>query len=156
MSQSNRRIAVVDDDASIRKALERFVRSHGFDVETFAGAEQFLAGAEPRMPECLILDVRMPGMSGLELQEALGRAGRHVPIVFITAHDDEQARRKALAAGAVAFLKKPFDDQALLHALERAIAHGESPLVIERAKGQQVEVERAASESGFDDGPHDG
>ncbi len=127
MGQSNPRIAIVDDDASIRKAMERFVRSHGFDVETFASAEQYLASAEQRKPECLILDVRMPGMSGLDLQEALAGAGRHVPIVFITAHDDEQARRKALAAGAVAFLQKPFDDHSLLHALERAIAQGERP-----------------------------
>jgi two-component system, LuxR family, response regulator FixJ len=96
----------------------------GLNVETFAGAEEFLATAEGTTAACLVLDVRMPGMSGLGLQKQLASAGRHIPIVFITGHEDEQARRAALEAGAVDFLQKPFDDQALLDSIARALAPG--------------------------------
>jgi FixJ family two-component response regulator len=120
-------VAVVDDDESVRKALRRLLRSLGLDVETFATAEDFLTSLEHHSPACLLLDVRMPGMSGLELQEHLASAGRRIPIVFITAHEDEQARLQALAGGATDFLQKPFDEQALRDAVAKALEHnGES------------------------------
>ena len=87
----------------------------------FATAEEFLARASGESPACLIMDVRMPGMSGLELQQHLNTAGRRIPIVFITAHEDQQARHAALAAGAVDFLIKPFDEQVLLRAVTQAL-----------------------------------
>ena len=113
-------IYVIDDDASVRKALQRLIRSAGMSVETFASAEEFLYAKVP-LPDFLVLDVRMPGMSGLELQQALLAENQHVPIVFITAHDDEQARQSAMLAGAVDFLHKPFEDHVLLEALSRTV-----------------------------------
>jgi two-component system, LuxR family, response regulator FixJ len=115
---SKLKIFVIDDDASVRKALQRLIRSAGMSVETFASAEEFLHAKVP-LPDFLVLDVRMPGMSGLELQQFLLAKNQLVPIVFITAHDDEQARRSAMLAGAVDFLHKPFEDHVLLQALSR-------------------------------------
>jgi FixJ family two-component response regulator len=122
MRQAGQTVSVIDDDESVRRALGRLIRSFGWNVETFASAEEFLAPGEHRAPACLVLDLRMPGMSGLELQERLAAAGRHIPVVFITGHPDESARRAALAAGAVEFLRKPFDDRVLLDAVARALA----------------------------------
>jgi FixJ family two-component response regulator len=119
--QTNQTVAVVDDDQSVRKALRRLLRSFELNVETFATAEEFLARAQGESPACLILDVRLPGMSGLELQQRLGSAGQRIPIVFITGHEDQQARLEALAAGAVDFLLKPFDEQVLLNAVSQAL-----------------------------------
>jgi FixJ family two-component response regulator len=124
MKQAGQTISVIDDDESVRRALRRLIHSFGWNVETFASAEEFLAPAEHRVPACLILDLRMPGMSGLELHERLAADGRRIPVVFITGHPDESARRAALAAGAVEFLQKPFDDQLLLDAVSRALAQG--------------------------------
>jgi FixJ family two-component response regulator len=121
VGQADPTISVIDDDESVRRALRRLIRSAGFDVETFRSAEDFLASGEGYAPACLILDVRMPGMSGLELQRRLATSGRHIPIVFITAHEDEPARRATLDAGAVGFLQKPFDDLALLEAVAKAL-----------------------------------
>lgn len=124
-------VFIIDDDPSVRKALRRLIRSAGMSVEAFASAEEFLEAfplssdcrrAESPRPDCLVLDMRMPGMSGLELQQRLAAANQHIPIVFISAHDDEQARGVALAAGAADFLLKPFDDHVLLAALARAMA----------------------------------
>jgi FixJ family two-component response regulator len=120
---SPRTIYVIDDDASVRKALKRLIRSTGMSAHTFASAEDFLA-SQRSLPDCLVLDLRMPGMSGLELQQQLAAEHRSVPIVFISAHDDEQTRHTALAAGAAAFLHKPFDDHALLDAIDQAAGHG--------------------------------
>jgi FixJ family two-component response regulator len=114
-------VSVVDDDESVCKALRRLLRSFGLKVETFATAEEFLARASSDSPAFLIVDVRMPGMSGLELQQHLNATGRKLPIVFITAHEDQQARHAALAAGAVDFLIKPFDEQVLLRAVTNAL-----------------------------------
>jgi FixJ family two-component response regulator len=119
--RTSQAIAVIDDDESVRKALRRLLLSFGLEVETFATAEEFLARAQGESPACLILDVRMPGISGLELQQRLGAARRRIPIVFITAHRDQQACHEALAAGAVDFLFKPFDEQALLNAVSQAL-----------------------------------
>ncbi len=121
MQPTSQVVAVVDDDESVCKALRRLLRSFGLNIETFATAEEFLARAPGEPPACLILDVRMPGMSGLELQQRLNAAGRRIPLVFITAHEDQQARHAALAAGAVDFLIKPFDEQVLLKAVTQAL-----------------------------------
>jgi FixJ family two-component response regulator len=114
-------ISVVDDDESVREALESLLRSAGFKAEVFASAEQFLRSDRAREVDCLIVDVRMPGMNGLELQRQLAADGSRVPIIFITAHGDEIARAQALRAGAVAFLRKPFSEQALLDAVQAVL-----------------------------------
>jgi FixJ family two-component response regulator len=128
MKQAGQIVSVIDDDESVRRALRRLIRSFGLNVETFASAEEFLAPGEHRAPACLLLDLRLPGMSGLELQERLAADGRRIPVVFITAHLDESARRAALAAGAVEFLLKPFDDRVLLDAVTRALAQGKKEM----------------------------
>jgi FixJ family two-component response regulator len=102
-------IAVVDDDPSVRRALKRLIKSTGFNVNTFATAQEFLDYANHESPDLIILDVRMPQMSGLELQEHLVCSGSKIPIIFITAHEDEVAYTLAIASGATAFLQKPFD-----------------------------------------------
>lgn len=114
-------IFVVDDDESVRKALKRLIKSAGFRVETFALAREFLHYAHRESPGVLVLDVRMPGMSGLELQKQLVASGSKTPIIFITAHEDIQAHTLAMEAGAVAFLQKPFDDQKLFDAIYLAL-----------------------------------
>src|SRR4051812_9417092 len=101
-------IAVVDDDEAIREATESLIRSVGFRAVVFPSAEDFLRSSHLQDTACLIVDVRMPGMSGLELQRQLAAANYSMPIIFITAHGDEEARARALRAGAVAFLDKPF------------------------------------------------
>lgn len=116
-------VAVVDDDESVRSALRRLLRSVGLGVRVFASAEDFLGAGTPP-PDCLVLDVCMPGLGGLSLQERLAGEGRPIPIVFITGRDDERARRAALARGAVGYLKKPFDDECLLEAVARGRAQG--------------------------------
>jgi FixJ family two-component response regulator len=113
-------IAVVDDDASLREALKGLLRSAGFHAEVFASAEEFLRSGRLRGTACLILDVRMPGMSGVELQERLMGTDPAVPIVFISGHGDEEVRALALERGAVEFLQKPFSDEALLNAIAKA------------------------------------
>ena len=110
-------IFVVDDDESICRSLKRLMRSAGFDVRTFNSAVDFLNQGYKNTTGCLILDVRMPGMNGLELQEKLTSSGSQIPIIVISAHEDSQGREKAVKAGAKAFLQKPFDDQMLLEAI---------------------------------------
>ena len=130
MSQPRPCIAVVDDDESICRALRRLVRSVGMDAETFASGQEFidLITAVPSFrADCVILDVRMPGLNGLEVQERLARTGRRLPVVFITAHDDGGARDRALAAGAVAFLRKPVNDEVLIGTLRAALEGGAGP-----------------------------
>jgi len=114
-------ISIVDDDQSIREAMESLIRSVGYRTEIFASAEDFLKWENRDRTACLILDLRLPGMSGLELQGILTSARARIPIIFITAHGDEQARGRALAAGAVEFLTKPFSEEALLQAVRAAV-----------------------------------
>jgi RNA polymerase sigma factor (sigma-70 family) len=114
-------VFVVDDDESVRRSLERLVRSVGLNVETFATAREFLSADRPNWPVCLVLDVRMPGMSGLDLQEELIAAGYSMPVIFLTGHGDIPMSVRAMKAGAVDFLQKPFSDQDLLDAIHRAI-----------------------------------
>ncbi len=115
-------VAVVDDDESVRKSLHRLIRSAGLDAETFASADEFLQAVDTRAPNCLVLDVHMPNMGGLALQSELARRGDHVPIVFITAHDDESTREQALNAGAADFLIIPFDGSTFIEVIEKAMS----------------------------------
>ena len=114
------KVLVVDDDASVRVGVQRLLRSAGFVVETFASAEDFLEAWPSDNWGCLIVDIQMPGLSGLELQTKLAALGSTVPIIFITAHDDPNARTQALNGGATGFLEKPFDDEELLTAIHAA------------------------------------
>ena len=115
-------VFVVDDDPSVRKSLTRVMTRAGYTVQTFASARDFMARAPSEGPCCVVLDVRMPGLTGLDLQEALGGTGRPIPIVFITGHGDISMSVRAMKAGAVDFLTKPFDVASLLAAIERAVA----------------------------------
>jgi FixJ family two-component response regulator len=115
-------VFVVDDDPSVRKSLTRLIGSAGHAVEAFASAREFLARERYPGPCCLVLDVRMPGLTGLDLQEALASAGRRMSIVFITGHGDVPMSVKAMKGGAVDFLTKPVDDKNLLAAIERCVA----------------------------------
>ena len=121
MSPTRQTIFIIDDDASVRRALRRLIRSVGLNVVTFATAEEFLQAPHQPAPDCLILDVHLPGLSGFELQERLTAEGSAVPIVFITAYADDQVRELARQGSAIAFLEKPFEEQALLDALARAL-----------------------------------
>jgi len=114
-------ISVVDDDTSVRESLQCLIRSFGFAVVAFASAEEFLNSSHLPDTRCMILDVRMPGMSGLELQRRVAASHREVPVIFITAHGDEAARSQALKNGAVDYLLKPFREEALLHAIHAAL-----------------------------------
>jgi len=111
----------VDDDEAMREALESLLEWAGFEVELFASAQQFLSSNRFSDFECLIVDVRMPEMTGLQLQRQLAATGFRTPIVFITAHGDDAARARALRAGAAAFLLKPFSEQALLDAVRAGL-----------------------------------
>jgi FixJ family two-component response regulator len=117
----NSLIAVVDDDEAICEATESLIRSVGLRAAVFASAEDFLRSSQLQDIACVIVDVRMPGMSGLELQRQLATAHYAIPIIFITAHDDAETRTRALRAGAVAFLDKPFSDEVLLQAVQAAL-----------------------------------
>lgn len=121
MSNAEPIVFVVDDDASVRKGLERLIKSVGLEVETFASAREFLHRGRYDGPGCLVLDVRMPGLSGLDLQKELAAADYSMPIIFITGHGDISMSVKAMKAGAVDFLPKPFNDQDLLDAIHKAI-----------------------------------
>jgi FixJ family two-component response regulator len=114
-------ISIVDDDDSLRNSLGNLLRSVGLRVQEFASADAFLASQDVRETACLILDVRMPGMNGLELQRHIVAADWRLPIVFVTSHADDDARARALGAGAVGFLYKPFREQELLDAIDTAL-----------------------------------
>ncbi|MDB5108084.1 MAG: DNA-binding response regulator [Candidatus Binatus sp.] len=114
-------VFVVDDDTSVREAIESLIRSVGSHVECFASAQDFLGAKRPDVPGCLVLDIRLPGFSGLELQRKLADADIQIPIVFMTGHGDIPMTVQAMKAGAVEFLTKPFRDQDLLDAIQQAI-----------------------------------
>jgi FixJ family two-component response regulator len=124
MTASKPLIAIVDDDESVCRAIKRLVRSLGMNAETFSSGKKLLDFIEAMpsfRPDGVVLDVQMPGLNGLDVQDQLLRSGHKLPIVFITAHDEVGARERALAAGAVAFLRKPFDDELLVKTLHAAL-----------------------------------
>ena len=113
-------VYVIDDDASLLRALRRLLAAGGFRVRTFSSAEEFLESAAAT-PACLVLDVHLGGLSGIDLQERLLAAGQRIPVVFITAHDDPVTRERARRAGAVDYLRKPFNDESLIAGIKRAL-----------------------------------
>jgi FixJ family two-component response regulator len=121
MSETDGVVFVVDDDAPLRESLKNLIRSVGLRVEVFASAQEFLRGKRPDVPGCLVLDVRLPGLSGLDLQKRMAEANSEIPIIFITGHGDIPMTVQAMKAGAVEFLTKPFRDQALLDAIQQAL-----------------------------------
>jgi FixJ family two-component response regulator len=116
-------ISIVDDDEALRNSLDDLVQSIGFRTQGFPSAEAFLSSSQARDTACLILDVRMPGMNGLDLQSRIIAASWRIPIIFITSHLDDVARARALEVGAVAFLYKPFREEELLNAIDAALKH---------------------------------
>jgi len=116
-------ISIVDDDDALRNSLDDLIRSIGFRTQGFPSAEAFLSSNQACDTACLILDVRMPSMNGLELQRKMVAANWRIPIIFITSHADDDARARALEAGAVAFLYKPFREEELLNAIDAALNH---------------------------------
>ena len=114
------RVAVVDDEVHVRKALERLMRGAGFDVDTYAGGTEFLAALMAGAPDCVVLDVHMPKLSGFDVQAEMRKRGARVPVVVITGHDSTEAAAAAVAAGASAYLRKPVDGPELLEAITRA------------------------------------
>jgi FixJ family two-component response regulator len=116
-------ISVVDDDHSVRESLARLIRSLGLGVQVFGSAEEFLEAGRSREPDCLILDIRMPGMNGLELHRELSAADRNLPVIFITAHgSDAEVRARAIGAGAVDYLLKPLREEEVLKAIDTALS----------------------------------
>ena len=116
-------VAIVDDNESVRNSLQGLMKAVGFPALAFEHAEDFLASDRKSDIACLILDIRLPGMSGLELQSKLNEERHRIPIIFITAHGDEKVRMRALRAGAVEFLTKPYDDEALLQSVRAALEY---------------------------------
>ena len=114
-------VSIVDDDASVRRSTQRLLRCAGFRAEAFASAEEFLDSKASAETACLVLDLRMPGMNGLELQRRLNQNGNRVPIIFMSAHASEEDQHSALNAGAIQFLRKPISKEALLSAIRNAL-----------------------------------
>jgi FixJ family two-component response regulator len=119
-SRSSPTVFVIDDDANVRASIQGLLKAVGLRSEGFGTAEEFLGNKEPDRPSCLVLDVSLPGVSGIELQRKLADADMHIPIIFITGHGDIPMTVKAIKSGAVEFLTKPFDDQELLNAIQLA------------------------------------
>ena len=122
MAEANPKVLIVDDDQGVRESVRILMRSIGVESETFPSADAFLEGHDPDKPGCLVLDVRMPGMSGLELQERLASLGSTLPIIFMTAHGDVPMAVEAVKAGALDFVQKPFRDQELIDKIQEAFA----------------------------------
>ena len=121
MSDTGAFVYVVDDDVSAREGVARLIRSAGLMAKTFSSGEEFLAAPRPKLPSCLVLDMNLPGLSGLDLQQELAKSGLQVPIIFLTGHGDIPMSVRALKAGAVNFLTKPFDDEDLLNAIRQCL-----------------------------------
>ena len=126
-------VFVVDDDPSMRRSLESLLRSVGLDARLFSSAQEFMQAERPDAPGCLVLDVRLPGMSGLTFQQELAKASVALPIIFITGHGDVPMSVRAMKAGAAEFLTKPFDDQVLLDAINAAIERDRARRATRRA-----------------------
>jgi DNA-binding NtrC family response regulator len=121
MKEESAVVFVVDDDVSVRESLRNLIRSAGLSVQTFSSAQEFLASQRPQAPSCLVLDVQLPGLSGLDLQQELAKANIQIPIIFLTGHGDIPMSVRAIKAGALEFLTKPFDDEDLLEAIQQGI-----------------------------------
>jgi len=134
MTDTDPIVFIVDDDDSVRKALSRLINSVGLNVETFASADDFLKRESHNGPACLVLDIRMPGLSGLDLQDELVAAGRTLPIIFVSGHGNIPLSVRAMKAGAVDFIEKPFEDQSLLDAINHSLK-----------KDRQAKLEQAES-----------
>lgn len=134
MTDSEATVFVVDDDPSVRRSLKRLIRSAGFTVESFASAQEFLGRPRPDIPGCLVLDINMPGVSGLDLQDELAAAEVNPPIIFLTGYGAVPASVRAMKAGAVDFLEKPVDDRALVDAIQQALERNR------RARREQAEI----------------
>lgn len=141
MTDTDPTVFVVDDDASVRRSLARLIRSIGLKVEVFSSAQEFLNRNYYDGPGCMVLDVRMPGLSGIQFQEYLADAGYNIPIIFITGHGNIPMSVKAMKAGAVDFLTKPFNDQDLLDAIQEAIKEHTR---IRREKAELAEIHQCA------------
>jgi len=139
MNEADAMVFVVDDDAPMRESLKNLIRSVGLRVELFASAQEFLRSKRPDLPSCLVLDVRLPGLSGLDLQKRTADAGIEIPIVFITGHGDIPMSVRAMKAGAVEFLTKPFRDQDLLDAIQQALERDS------KARDQRAALEKVRS-----------
>ena len=139
MEESEPIVFIIDDDPLYCASAERLVRSVGFRVQSFESAREFLNTRRPNVASCLVLDVRMPGVSGLDLQLELAKAGLQIPIIFVTGHGDIPMTVQAMKAGAVEFLAKPFRDQALIDAINQAIARDR---VARRQRSRNMELHR--------------
>jgi FixJ family two-component response regulator len=139
MRETDATVFVVDDDAPMRESLMNLIRSVGLRAELFASAREFLRSKHPDVPSCLVLDVRLPGLSGLDLQRRTTEAGMEIPIIFITGHGDIPMSVRAMKAGAVEFLTKPFRDQDLLDAIEQALERDR------KARDQRAAIEELRS-----------
>jgi FixJ family two-component response regulator len=151
MQEDNPFVFVVDDDRSIRESLSNLIRSAGLNVQTFGSAQAFLTSRRPDAPSCLVLDVQLPGLSGLDLQQELAKVNRQIPIIFTTGHGDIPMTVRAMKAGAIEFLTKPCRDDDLLNAVEQAIHRGRQ---IEHLKNKPAEEkpyseDELCSEVGF-------
>jgi FixJ family two-component response regulator len=143
MTEAAAIVFVVDDDAAMRQSLSNLIRSVGLRVEAFASAQEFLRSKRPDVPGCLVLDVRLPGLSGLDLQKRMAEADIEIPIIFITGHGDIPMTVRAMKAGAVEFLTKPFRDQDLLDAVQQALERDRTA----RAQREVIDELRARLES---------
>lgn len=143
MTEAAAIVFVVDDDAAMRQSLSNLIRSVGLRVEAFASAQEFLRSKRPDVPGCLVLDVRLPGLSGLDLQKRMAEADIEIPIIFITGHGDIAMTVRAMKAGAVEFLTKPFRDQDLLDAVQQALERDRTA----RAQREEIDELRARLES---------
>ena len=140
---SRRIVFVIDDEPSVRRSLSRLLKAAGYDVEVFASAQDFLRHESDEELACLVLDVKMPGLNGLELQEALTAANRHVPIIFVTGHGDIPTSVRAMRGGATDFLSKPFDADNLIAAIERALETARKQL---KEEAERREIEQRLAE----------
>jgi FixJ family two-component response regulator len=139
MTETDATVFVVDDDPPMRESLKNLLRSVGLRAELFASAQEFLRSKRPDLPSCLVLDVRLPGLSGLDLQRRTNEAGVEIPIIFITGHGDIPMSVRAMKAGAVEFLTKPFRDQDLLDAIQQALERDR------KARDQRAAIEELRS-----------
>ncbi len=137
LSETHPTLFIVDDDASVRKGVGRFLQSAGFSTKLFASSQEFLEYERSDGPSCLVLDVQMPGLNGLELQEEMAARGISIPIIFITGHGDIPMTVKAMKSGAIDFLPKPFEDEMLLSSIDKAL---EKDLCDRRKQGEKESI----------------